>query len=401
MSLRIGIGMIIASLGVSLIAGCASGPKKVVQFWPPAPDMPRVQYLTRIADSSDVVPKKSLSILDTKDSQEQTIPLLKPYGLAVRKGVLYVCDTVQAQVVILDIPRKKASVLSGNKGQGKLQKPIAVAVDGDGFIFVADTVRKKVMKYGPDGAFAGIVGEEGMKPVGVAVDDLYLYILDAGNGLVRVYDRSSSAPVRSFGQESADPKGRLTTPLAVGVDGKGGVYVSNLDGRLVQFDRDGHAQRAFGKLGTGLAEYNRPRTIFFDKEGIMYVVDAASQNVRLLNDKFQLLMSFGEPGTPGSLNIPAGLAVSEDDLDYYQKLADPDFVLDRVIFVVSQFGESKISVYGLGKKKGVDYDALLKERLEEIRKKEEALSEAEKKEKAKEQKAAPAAAAPPASDQKK
>ncbi|MBJ6751534.1 NHL repeat-containing protein [Geomonas anaerohicana] len=330
---------------------------------------------------------------------------MKPYGLAARKGMLYVVDSVQAQVIMLDLPRKKASVLSGNTGAGKLQKPLWVTVDADGVLYVADTSRKKVLKYGPDGSYQGVVSEEDMKPVGVEVDDLYVYILDQQNGLVRVYDRRTSAPVRSFGQESENPLGRLATPLALGLDGKGGVFVSNLDGRLVEFDRDGHAQRSFGKLGTGLAEFNRPRTISFDKGGIMYVVDAATQNVRLLDKDFRLLMSFGEPGTPGSLNVPAGLAVSDEDLDYYQKFAAPDFVLDRVIFVISQFGESKISVYGLGKKKGVDYDALVKERIEQIRQKEEAMTEAEKKEKAKEQakeqakdgNPAPAAMTPPAS----
>lgn len=390
MQMKIASRLSMVTLVLALAAGCSSTPKAATQFWPAPPDPPRVQYLKKISDSSDVVEKKSISLIDLGQDQQLTIPIVKPYGIAVKKGLIYVTDTIQAQVIIFDLPGKKASLLKGNKGPGQLSKPINITVDDDGYIFVADTVRKAVFKYGPDGEFLEKIGDDTMKPVGVAVDDLYLYMLDSRSGLVRVYDRKTSQPLRSFGQEG-DERGRLFNPLGLGVSKKGGIYVTNLDGRIVEFDRDGHPQRMFGKLGTALSEFNRPRSVTFDEEGIMYVVDAASQNVRLMNDKFQLLMSFGEPGSPGSLNVPAGIAVSSDNLPYFQALAAPDFELQRVIFAVSQFGENKISIYGLGKKKGVDYDALLKQREEEILKREERfLKEKEAKEKEKGKQAPPA-----------
>ncbi|MBJ6801096.1 NHL repeat-containing protein [Geomonas propionica] len=377
----------VAAFALSLVAGCASGEKNVKQFWPPPPDAPRIQYLKKVTDSTDVVGKKSISLIDLGQEEERTIPILKPYGIAVHKGVIYLCDTIQAQVVILDLPRKKVSVLSGNKGPGQLTKPLTVTVDADGFIFVADSARKCVMKYGPDGAFLAKIGaDENMKPVSLASDDLYLYVLDSGQGLVRVYDRKTSAPVRSFGQEGEE-RGKLFTPLGLGVTKTGDVYVTNLDGRILHFDRDGHPQRAFGKLGTALSEFNRPRAITFDDNGIMYIVDAASQDVRLLTDQFQLLMGFGAPGTPGSLNVPSGIAISKDDLPYYQQFADPDFVLEQVLFAVSQFGTSKISVYGFGKKKGVDYEGMVKVRQDEIKKAEEAILKAKAAQEAKEKEA--------------
>lgn len=375
MSVQLVTRVIVASLFLVALTGCASSRKKITQVWPAAPSPPRVQFLRKITDSVDVVGKKSVSLIDLGKEENKVVPLVKPYGIAVGKGKLYICDTVQAQVVIYNLKEKTASVLSGNKGAGQLKKPINVAVDAGGFVYVADSARKQVLKYAPDGSFVKGVGEENMKPVAVAADELYLYVLDNAKALVHLYDLQSLALVRSFGQEGEE-KGRLFNPLGLGLDGKGGVYVSNLDGRLVHFDRDGHGLRMFGKLGTGLAEYNRPRALAFDKVGVMYVVDAASQNVRLMNDAFQLLMSFGEPGTPGSLNVPAGIAVSDDDLAYYQQFAEPDFSLEQVIFVVSQFGEHKISIYGLGKQKGVNYDAEVAQRLEEIRKQEEKIEKA-------------------------
>ena len=406
---RTGTRAVIASLVVTMLAGCASSKKAATQFWPPPPNAPRIQYLKKVSGSIDVVGKQSISLIDVGDEKPKVVPLIKPFGLAVSKGTLYICDTVQSQVVLYNLPAKTASVLKGNKGPGQLKKPINVAVDEDGYIFVADSGRKQVLKYAPDGSFERTVDEEGMKPVGVAVDDLYLYILNSSKGLVQLYDRKTLTPLRSFGQEG-DERGRLFNPLGIGLDKKGGVYVSNLDGRLIHFDRDGHSLRVFGKLGTALSEFNRPRAIAFDKDGVMYVVDAASQNVRLMNEGFQLLMSFGEPGTQGSLNVPAGIAVTEDDLAYYQQFTEKDFTLERVIFVVSQFGENKVSIYGLGKKQGIDYEAQLRERQEDIRKREEAIAreaaakEAREKEKEKQQAASAQGngdAATPAADAKK
>jgi hypothetical protein len=390
MPTKIGGHVKIASLAcaMAILAGCATSQKLPPLFWPAPPDAPRVQYLTAIKDSTDVEGKPSLSLLDLGKNEKQAIPIVKPFGIAVNKGKIYLCDTIQMEVVILDLPGKKVTTLAGNKGTGGLKKPINVAVDDAGFIYVSDTVRKQVLKYAPDGGFLKAIGEDlNMKPMGIAVDDLYLYILDGTQGLVRLFDRTTGAAVRSFGQEG-DERGRLFTPLGIGLDGKGGVYVTNLDGRIVEFDRDGHSIKMFGKLGTALSEYVRPRAIAFDRGGIMYVVDAGTQDVRMMNDLFQILLEFGEPGSRGALNVPAGIAISEDNLPYYQQFAEPDFVLERVAFVVSQFGDHKISIYGLGKKKGVDYDALIKDRQEQIRMKEEEIvkQRAEQEKKVKEQK---------------
>lgn len=373
---------------LAILAGCATAKKQPALFWPASPDPPRVQYLKAIKDSTDVEELKSWSLLDTGKDEKRGIAIVKPYGIAVNKGKIYLVDAIQADIIILDLPGKKASTISGNKAAGKLKKPINVAVDDDGCVYVTDTGRGEVLKYGPDGEFRKAIGTElAMKPTGIAVDDLYLYVLDNSRNTIQLFDRVSGAKIRTIGAD-VDEKARLYSPLGIGLDGKGGVYVTNLNGRILHYDRDGHPLRSFGRLGTAISDFNRPRAVVFDKDGLMYVVDAAPQNVRILNDMFQLLMSFGEPGTRGSLNVPSGIAISEDNLAYYQQFAEPDFILDKVIFVVSQFGDHKISIYGLGRKKGVDYEAQVRERQEEISKKEEEIrkKKEEMEKKAQEQK---------------
>jgi hypothetical protein len=364
--------LIMCTCATTWLSGCAAARNASPVFWPKAPDAPRLQYLMGIKDSADVEEKSSLSLLDLGQNEKKLVTIVKPYGIALHKGKIYVCDTIQAEVIIFDLPGKKVTTLAGNKEAGRLKKPINLAVDSEGYLYVGDTVLRKVLKYSPEGAFLEAIGAElNIKPTGIAVDELFLYVLNSEKGLVQLFDRSTGKAGRSFGQ-AGDERGRLFSPLGIGLDGKGGVFVTNLDGRIVQFDRDGHSLKMFGKLGSDLSEFGRPRAITIDRAGIMYVVDASFQEVRMMQDDFQILMTFGEPGTRGSLNVPAGIAVSEENLSYFQKLADPDFLLERVIFAVSQFGDRKIGIYGLGKKKGVDYEALIKGRREDFQKKEAA-----------------------------
>jgi hypothetical protein len=126
---------------------------------------------------------------------------------------------------------------------------------------------------------------------------------------------------------------------------------------------------SFGEMGDGLGQFGRPRGVATDSKKHFYVVDASHQNVQLFNDKDQLLMFFGNPGLPvGSLNIPAGIAVTDQDLDYYQQFAAPGFELEQVILVVNQIGRYKINIYGLGKMRGVDYETYYRETLKKKRK---------------------------------
>jgi hypothetical protein len=48
------------------------------------------------------------------------------------------------------------------------------------------------------------------------------------------------------------------------------------------------------------------------------------------------------------MNLPAGIAVSDDGLDLFKDLAHPGFEPRRLIVVTNQFGSDKVSVYLLG-----------------------------------------------------
>jgi DNA-binding beta-propeller fold protein YncE len=80
--------------------------------------------------------------------------------------------------------------------------PQDVAVDGDGYIYVADTGNHRVQKFTAHGGLkiafgdSGSAGEQFMSPSGIAVDeDLILYIADTGNDRVERYQLSSEIDI--------------------------------------------------------------------------------------------------------------------------------------------------------------------------------------------------------------
>ena len=113
--------LLIASM--ALMAGCAgkTGPVEQV-FFPPPPNLPRIQYLMGIADSTDVEGKNSdFSLFGSLNEQGDKVrAIVKPYGVAEFGGKIYICDVGSAKVIVLDLPAKKFEYLKGAVGNGKL-----------------------------------------------------------------------------------------------------------------------------------------------------------------------------------------------------------------------------------------------------------------------------------------
>jgi DNA-binding beta-propeller fold protein YncE len=339
-----------------MLAGCAAPPVKVEPvFFPPPPNPAKVQFLKSINSSRDVEEEKSNFFLILQGaSKEDFKPITKPYGITYNKGKLYVCDIQGLKVIIIDLINKKFDYLKGNVGYGQLKKPLNLAVGSDGNIYVADVVRKEVVMYDSAGVFIKTYGKGIVKkPVDVAVDDSSLYILDLADNDIKVVDLKSGDLERSIGSGEGKTPG-LALPTNLSMDSKGYIYATNVGtSSVTKLDKDGHIISTFGKMGDSFGDFVRPKGITVDSQGRIFVVDGGIQNVQVFNENARLLMFFGNPPLKvGALDLPAGIATTTDNLDFYQKLAAPGFVVEEVIFVTNQQGASTISIYGLGHMEG-------------------------------------------------
>lgn len=346
-------------LGAAMLSGCAAPPvvRPAAVFFPLPPDEPRIQFLKTVSGSYDVEgegKKGFMSLLD--EDEDRGKPITKPYGMQYVGGKLYVCDSQGfPSIIIIDFVKKSFNYLAGNNGAGRLRKPLNVAVDKDGNVFVADMLKQEILTYDQAGRYTGSIGKgTDLKPADVAVDAKAVYVLDSKANAIKVFDRQSRELLRSFGNPADHPaKEGLFMPTNFAADDKGLIYVTNAGlGNVMILDKDGHIIGKFGRMGDSYGEFARPKGIAVDSHQRIWVVDAAFQNVQIFDDQYRLLLHFGAPPLPaGALNVPASITTTTENLDYFQTLADPDFVLDQVIFVANQAGNHKISLYGLGHQK--------------------------------------------------
>src|SRR5947209_18076339 len=93
-------------------AGCATqkpAPKNYI-FFPPAPEEPRIQYLTSFGSETDLGGPNRFNKFVVGEEKVYR-PIWKPYGLTIRNGKVYVCDTQAGHVNIADISKAKMTVL--------------------------------------------------------------------------------------------------------------------------------------------------------------------------------------------------------------------------------------------------------------------------------------------------
>ena len=337
-----------------LVTGCATGTKTATGpsyvFYPPAPAVPRLQFLVSYSDELDLGATVSKMATFITGAQPHSQPIVKPYGLALVNKQLYVCDSVAGAVEILDFEKKSMRVFAPG-GLAMLKTPINIAVDTDGTRYVADAGRGQVLIYGAQDAFLGAIQDPNLKPTSVAVTADRLYVMDLEGHCVRVYEKAGRKPLFTIPRDpQADQPGHLFMPVNFALDVRGRVYVSDTAScQIVIYEADGRYVRSFGGRGDLPGQFVRPKGVAVDRVGRVYVVDAASQVCQIFDANDKLLAYFGEPdGSPTPLTLPAAVVVDDQHLSLFQKYVAPDFVVEQLVIISNQFGDRKISVYGLG-----------------------------------------------------
>jgi DNA-binding beta-propeller fold protein YncE len=341
-------------LALWILGGCATTAPKDSEhvFFPPPPDEPRIQFLTAFGTEADLDEAGKFTDF-VLGSDKITRPIWKPYGVAVTKGTVYVCDTQAANLGIVDLQKHKIRYVRPG-GREAMQTPINVAVDAAGNRYVTDTKREQVLIYNKDDRQIDAIGKQGeMKPCGIFIAGNRLYVTDLAGHCVRVYSLPARQLLLSVPRDPKDEKSKLHSPTNVSVDQDGRIYVSDTGGFTTKvFDAEGNHIRTVGELGLNAGMFALPKGIAVDRERRMYVVDGATAVVQMFDDQGRLLMYFGEPKSsgPAGLYLPAGIAVDYENLPLFQKYVAPGFKLDHLIFVTNQAGRQKVSVYGFVRK---------------------------------------------------
>ena len=320
-------------LGTAL-TGCAAPLPEEEPFdpttlvYPPPPETPRFYYDRTIWGSNSVIEESSTDRWRRFATGESTRGrgMAKPYGVVARDGRVFVSDTVGRRVHVFDYPRKRYYTL-GTRGLGSLRKPLGMAADDAGKLYVVDNTTKRVMVYDLEGNYLTALGaDSGLeRPVGIAVtpDGDRIYVVETGGVRsqshgVQIFDgrgnKLRAVTTRGTGE------GEFNLPLDAALGPDGNLYVLDTGNFRVQvLDREGNFLRAFGKAGRFPGQFGHPKGIAIDREGKVYVSDTTFGIFQIFNNQDQVLMVVGgrsNNGGPGKFLLPAGISVDVDGRIY-------------------------------------------------------------------------------------
>lgn len=345
---------------VQLTTGCASSPDKGAEgpiFYPPLPNPPRIQYLTAFSNARDAGEASDFSDFVFGKERGSESLITKPYGVALNDGKIFAVDIRGPGYVVFDLVKKRTRTVYGS-GAGAMKKPINITFDEQGNRYITDTLRNQVLMFNNKDKFVQAYGLKGQfKPTDVLVVDDEMYVVDIEHHKIHVLSLPDGKKLREFGTPGSKAREFFhPTNIKLGVDGN--LYISDTGNYRIQVvNREGEFIRSIGKAGSGLGSFARPKGIAVDKNNNLYVVDAAFSNVQVFRPDGKLLLFFGGPGNdPGGLNLPTDIEIDYHNVSLFQKFAAPGFKLEFVILVANQFGLNKVSAFGYGKMKGMDYE---------------------------------------------
>jgi sugar lactone lactonase YvrE len=252
-----------------------------------------------------------------------------PTAVAVdREGNLYIADTMNHRVRMVDSETGIIATLAGTgqarfsgdggpANQAALNEPAALAVDGEGRLYIADQSNHRVrvvdLKTGEIQTIAGtgIATYDGdgkpavdtalAGPSGLALVADRLYIADTFNGRVRCVERSSKLMTTVAGDGGAyryespsdAPSPSLSRPTGIAFDHEGRLFLTDSDNHLIR-QWDWASGVAFCVAGQGIPSYSGdggvareaslcyPFGIVADRDGALLVADTFNHRIRVV-----------------------------------------------------------------------------------------------------------------------
>ncbi len=211
----------------------------------------------------------------------------------------------------------------GSAPIGKLAYPIGIAVNSDGFIYVADTCNNRIQKFTTSGTFITQWGQFGtgngqfIRPISIAVgSDGSVFVTDSGNNRVQKFTASGTF-VSSLGS-SGSADGQFNCPLGITLASDGSIYVVDAgNNRIEKFSSSGVFVTKWGTYGTGNGQFNYPNDVSIGSDGNIYVSDRYNNRIQKFNTSGGFITTWGATGNgDGQFNNPIGLCGGSDGYIY-------------------------------------------------------------------------------------
>ncbi|MCZ6676440.1 MAG: hypothetical protein O7E52_04235 [Candidatus Poribacteria bacterium] len=214
------------------------------------------------------------------------------------------------------------------QGAGQFLRPVGLALDHRGFVYVADSGNNRIQVVDAEGNFIAEFGVRGWRtgefdnPTDVAINfqrTELLYVADTDNDRIQycnLVDWIFHVMVGS-GSESEDADGdrdreiELDLPRGIGIGRNGEVYVVDTGNhRFVQSDADGIPVSTQGSFGGAREQFRDPTDLVVDAHGNLYIVDSGNHRIKKYDFSGNLVQIWGTQGeAPGQFREPSHIAL--------------------------------------------------------------------------------------------
>ena len=200
-------------------------------------------------------------------------------------------------------------------GDGQLVDPQAIAVDGAGNVFVADSGNNRIEKFTAGGDFLrqwGSMGEapgQFQTPDGLAVDaDGNLYVADQNNNRIQKFDNDGTF-LTSWGAAGSGD-GQFSGPVGIAIDAQGDVLVADrFNNRVQKFTSSGSFVTKWGAAGQGDGQFFSPVGVAVDRDMNVYVADFFNDRIQKFTGSGTFLGKWGSTGS-GDAQVIGARAVA-------------------------------------------------------------------------------------------
>ena len=265
---------------------------------------------------TQVQTRRFRSVLSFGQKGESVGMLNYPWGVTVND---------QDEIAVTEFLNHRVSVFSsdgthlrsfGRKGNnnGEFLHPSGIAFDSHGNIVVTDCYNHRVQVFDRNGNFLSKFGEKGsldhqlIYPAGLSIKgNGEIIVADTGSKLIKIFS-SSHNYLRKFGGA-----GSLVNPIHCIQHGQNFIVSDYGDHSIKMFDLEGKFISKFGKQGNKDGEFNEPRFLSVNKEGLLMVCDSKNHRVQVFELSGKFVTKFGSEGSGrGELKNPLSTAVLSD-----------------------------------------------------------------------------------------